>query len=100
MWSVLTHAHPSLVEPADRLRAEFLSGLILGGIVLGLLGITWRAVIDPVYRTPAPFLATLASFVTYVVSLMTAPPPKEMQDFVDSIRIPRGSVLHAGEAKT
>jgi cation/acetate symporter len=34
-----------------------------------------------------------AFVVTYVVSLMTPPPPKEMQDFVDAIRIPRGQTL-------
>ena len=35
----------------------------------------------------------LAFLVTYVVSMMTAPPSKEMQDFIDSIRIPRGDVV-------
>ena len=34
-----------------------------------------------------------AFIVTYVVSLMTPAPPKEMQDFVDAIRIPRGQTL-------
>jgi cation/acetate symporter len=38
----------------------------------------------------------LAFLVTYVVSLATAPPPKEMMEFVDSIRRPSGAVLHAG----
>lgn len=33
-----------------------------------------------------------AFIVTYVVSLMTAAPSKEMQDFIDSIRVPRGDV--------
>jgi cation/acetate symporter len=41
----------------------------------------------------------VAFAVTYVVSLMTAPPSKEMQDFVDSIRVPRGAVLHGEAAK-
>jgi cation/acetate symporter len=40
----------------------------------------------------------VAFIVTYVVSLMTAAPPKEMQDFIDSIRIPRGDVKLANEA--
>ncbi|HEX6959096.1 MAG TPA: sodium:solute symporter family protein [Ferrovibrio sp.] len=34
----------------------------------------------------------VAFIVTYVVSKMTAEPSKEMQDFIDSIRIPRGEV--------
>jgi hypothetical protein len=34
-----------------------------------------------------------------VVSKFTTPPPKEMQDFIDSIRIPTGEVkMAAGEA--
>jgi cation/acetate symporter len=41
----------------------------------------------------------VAFIVMYAVSLMTAPPPKEMQDFVDSIRVPKGDVLHAQAAK-
>ncbi|MGE0153320.1 MAG: sodium:solute symporter family protein [Reyranellaceae bacterium] len=38
----------------------------------------------------------LAFVVTYVVSLATSAPPKEMMEFVDSIRRPSGAVLHAG----
>lgn len=38
------------------------------------------------FGIPAAFI------VTYVVSLMTAAPAKEMQDFIDSIRVPRGDV--------
>ena len=34
----------------------------------------------------------VAFIVTYVVSMMTAAPSKEMQDFIDSIRVPRGDV--------
>jgi cation/acetate symporter len=41
----------------------------------------------------------VAFIVMYVVSLATAPPPKEMQDFVDSIRVPKGEVLHTEVAK-
>jgi cation/acetate symporter len=37
----------------------------------------------------------VAFIVTYVVSLMTPEPSKEMQDFVDSIRTPKGAVLGA-----
>ena len=33
-----------------------------------------------------------AFIVTYVVSLMTTAPSKEMQDFIDSIRVPKGGV--------
>ncbi|WP_341894794.1 sodium:solute symporter family protein [Ferrovibrio terrae] len=38
------------------------------------------------FGIPAAFI------VTYVVSLMTAAPAKEMQDFIDSIRVPKGDV--------
>ena len=38
------------------------------------------------FGMPAAFI------VTYVVSLMTKAPSQEMQDFIDSIRIPRGDV--------
>jgi len=42
----------------------------------------------------------VAFIVTYVVSLITAPPSKQMQDFVDSIRVPAGDVLDIdGSAK-
>ncbi len=34
-----------------------------------------------------------AFIVTYVVSLMTPAPSKEMQDFIDAIRIPKGQTL-------
>lgn len=44
------------------------------------------------FGIPAAFL------VTYVVSLMTAAPTKEMQDFIDSIRVPKGGVKLANEA--
>jgi cation/acetate symporter len=36
------------------------------------------------FGIPAAFL------VTWIVSLMTPAPSREMQDFIDSIRIPRG----------
>jgi cation/acetate symporter len=35
----------------------------------------------------------VAFIVTYVVSLMTAAPSKEMQDFIDEIRVPRGGAV-------
>jgi cation/acetate symporter len=38
------------------------------------------------FGIPAAFI------VTYVVSLATTAPSKEMQDFIDSIRVPRGTV--------
>lgn len=44
------------------------------------------------FGIPAAFI------VTYVVSLMTAAPTKEMQDFIDSIRVPKGGVKLANEA--
>jgi signal transduction histidine kinase/CheY-like chemotaxis protein len=68
LWRALTQAHPSIVEPADRARAEFLSALIVGGMAVGFLATVWRAVIDPAYRSPAPFLASLTSVIPYVVS--------------------------------
>jgi cation/acetate symporter len=40
----------------------------------------------------ALFGLPVAFLVTWVVSLMTAPPSKEMQDFVDSIRTPKGEL--------
>jgi cation/acetate symporter len=40
----------------------------------------------------------LAFLVTYVVSLVTPAPSKEMQDFIDSIRVPKGAVRVDGKA--
>jgi cation/acetate symporter len=40
----------------------------------------------------ALFGLPLAFLVTWVVSLMTSAPSKEMQDFVDSIRVPKGEL--------
>jgi cation/acetate symporter len=40
----------------------------------------------------AVFGIPLAFVVTWAVSLMTAAPSKEMQDFVDSIRTPKGEL--------
>ncbi|MBL8672621.1 MAG: cation acetate symporter [Alphaproteobacteria bacterium] len=40
----------------------------------------------------ALFGLPVAFIVTYVVSLMTPAPSKEMQDFIDSIRVPAGDV--------
>jgi cation/acetate symporter len=42
------------------------------------------------FGIPAAFI------VTWVVSLMTPAPSREMQDFIDSIRVPRGGVALAG----
>ena len=44
------------------------------------------------FGIPAAFI------VTYVVSLMTTAPSKEMQDFIDSIRVPKGDVKLANSA--
>jgi cation/acetate symporter len=46
----------------------------------------------------ALFGLPVAFVVTWVVSLLTAPPSREMQEFVDSIRIPKGEVAWAGKA--
>jgi cation/acetate symporter len=43
----------------------------------------------------ALFGLPLAFAVTYVVSLMTPAPSKQMQEFVDSIRVPKGEVAWA-----
>jgi cation/acetate symporter len=40
----------------------------------------------------ALFGLPVAFIVTWVVSLMTQAPSKEMQDFVDSIRVPKGEL--------
>jgi cation/acetate symporter len=46
----------------------------------------------------ALFGLPVAFIVTYVVSLMTAPPSKEMQEFIDSVRVPKGDVAWATKA--
>ena len=46
----------------------------------------------------ALFGLPVAFIVTYVVSLMTPAPSQQMQEFVDSIRVPRGDVAWAGRA--
>ncbi|MGH6961938.1 MAG: sodium:solute symporter family transporter, partial [Dongiaceae bacterium] len=43
----------------------------------------------------ALFGLPLAFLVTWAVSLMTQAPSKEMQDFVDSIRVPKGELAWA-----
>ena len=48
---------------------------------------TWfglRNISAGLFGIPAAFV------VTWVVSLLTPAPSKDMQDFVDSIRVPRG----------
>ncbi len=44
----------------------------------------------------ALFGLPVAFIVTWAVSLLTPAPSKEMQDFIDSIRVPRGEVRMAG----
>ncbi|MGB5082627.1 MAG: sodium:solute symporter family protein [Burkholderiales bacterium] len=46
----------------------------------------------------ALFGMPVAFILTWAISLMTAAPSKEMQEFVDSIRIPKGEVAWAGKA--
>jgi cation/acetate symporter len=43
----------------------------------------------------ALFGLPIAFLVTWAVSLMTAPPSREMQDFIDSIRTPKGEIKWA-----
>ena len=51
-----------------------------------------RNISSAVFGLPVAFL------VTYVVSLVTAPPSKEMQAFVDSVRTPRGEIAWGAKA--
>jgi cation/acetate symporter len=46
----------------------------------------------------ALFGLPVAFIVTWIVSLMTQAPSKEMQEFVDSIRTPKGEVAWSGKA--
>jgi cation/acetate symporter len=43
----------------------------------------------------AIFGLPVAFVVTWAVSLMTTAPSREMQDFIDSIRTPKGDVVYA-----
>ncbi|TAD87124.1 MAG: cation acetate symporter [Alphaproteobacteria bacterium] len=45
------------------------------------------------------FGVPLAFLVTYVVSQFTEKPSKEMQDFIESIRIPKGAVREVGTSR-
>ena len=51
-----------------------------------------RNISSAVWGMPVAFI------VTWAVSLVTTPPSKEMQEFVDSIRTPSGAVKHAEAA--
>jgi cation/acetate symporter len=46
----------------------------------------------------ALFGMPVAFLLTWIISLVTTPPSKEMQEFVDSIRVPKGEVAWAGKA--
>ena len=46
----------------------------------------------------ALFGLPVAFIVTYVVSLMTKAPSKEMQDFIDSVRVPKGEIAWGAKA--
>ncbi len=52
-----------------------------------------RNISSALFGLPAAFI------VTWIVSLLTAPPSKEMQDFVDSIRVPKGEIAWASSHK-
>jgi cation/acetate symporter len=72
---------------------KFKFGLFDGGkeAVAGLKSSWWFGISPEGFGT----IAMVVNFVvSFVVSRMTAPPPKEVQDIVEDIRIPRG----AGEA--
>ncbi len=47
----------------------------------------------------ALFGMPVAFIVTFVVSLMTPAPSQQMQEFVDSIRVPRGAVAETGSIR-
>ncbi len=51
-----------------------------------------RNISSAVFGLPAAFI------VTWLVSLVTAPPSKEMQDFVDSVRVPKGEIAWGAKA--
>jgi cation/acetate symporter len=51
-----------------------------------------RNISSALFGLPAAFL------VTWIVSLMTKAPSKEMQDFVDSVRVPRGEIAWGTKA--
>jgi cation/acetate symporter len=46
----------------------------------------------------ALFGLPVAFIVTYVVSLMTKAPSQEMQDFIDSVRVPKGEIAWGAKA--
>jgi len=72
---------------------KFKFGIFDGGkeAVPGLSSQWWFGISPEGFGT----VAMIANFiVSYVVSLMTPPPPQEVQDIVENIRVPRG----AGEA--
>ncbi|MBX6366694.1 MAG: cation acetate symporter [Rhodospirillales bacterium] len=47
----------------------------------------------------ALFGLPVAFLVTWAVSLVTTPPSREMQEFVDSIRVPKGEIAWVGGAR-
>jgi cation/acetate symporter len=67
---------------------------------LGMFFIPGTNLLEPVAANylfgipPASFgpIGALINFgVAYIVSMMTAPPPKDVQDLVESIRVPKGA---------
>lgn len=78
------------------------------GMVVGFGLCLWYLIGTQYYGMPlwfgirniscALFGLPMSFIVTWIVSLMTPAPSKEMQDFVDSIRTPKGSVMNAQAA--
>jgi cation/acetate symporter len=87
-------------------RANYLGAM--AGMIGGLITTLWYLVSN--YLNPANnimglshlssgFFGMITNFVlTIVVSLVTAPPPKAIQELVDELRHPIGEMMPAGEA--
>lgn len=78
-----------------------IAGMIVGlGITLFYLigsrfyGLDWfgiRTIASGIFGLPANFI------VAFIVSRLTPPPPREIQEFVDSVRYPKGAVKAGAE---
>ncbi len=78
------------------------TGAIVGmlggyGVTLFYIIMTNTGAMEPWFGirniSAAIFGMPVAFILTFVVSKMTAPPPREIQEFVEQLRIPRGPVL-------
>jgi cation/acetate symporter len=79
------------------------AGIAAGWIVcLGYIVMTQGGMIQPIFGVQniaaGLYGVPVALAVTVLVSLVTPPPSQSMQDFIDSIRTPRGKVHPVDEA--